>query len=99
MDPSVSDDAVFLVLGERRLRLTMIETNEIYGRSVASSLPARTLHSEMERARRSEPGQREVNVTEQMRQELLLILDAIENDDLMTPGLRELREAARTPLA
>jgi hypothetical protein len=33
-----------------------------------------------------------------MRQELLLILDAIENHDLMTPGLRELREAARTPL-
>jgi hypothetical protein len=33
-----------------------------------------------------------------MRQELLLILDAIETDDRMTPELRELWEAARTPL-
>jgi hypothetical protein len=94
---SVSDD-VILVVGERPLRLTMVEVNEIYSRSVTSSLQARTLHSELKRAKRSDPGKREVDVTEQMRQELLLILDAIETDDLMTPGLRELREAAGAPL-
>lgn len=76
----------------------MVEANEIYNRSVASSLTARTLHSELKRARRSDPGQREVTATEPMRQELLLILDAIELDDLMTPGLRELREVASAPL-
>lgn len=92
------NDDVILELGERRLRLTMIEANEIYGRSVESSLPAHALHSEIKRAGRSEPGHREVSVTEEMRQELLLILDAVETDDLMTPGLRELREAAGTPL-
>jgi hypothetical protein len=95
---SLSDDDVFFVVGERRLRLTNIEATEIYSRAVMSSLPARTLHSELQRAKRSEPGQREVEVSEQIRQELLLILDAVELDDLMTPGLRELRDAARTPL-
>ena len=95
---SLSDDDVFFVVGERRLRLTNIEATEIYSRAVMSSLPARTLRSELQGAKRSEPGQRKVEVSEQMRQELLLILDAIELDDLMTPGLRELRDAAGTPL-
>ena len=76
----------------------MVEANEIYSRSVESGLTARTLRSELKRAGRSDPGEREVTVTEPMRQELLLILDAIELDDRMTPGLRELRDAARTSL-
>jgi hypothetical protein len=95
---SVTDD-VILVLGERRLRLTMVEANEIYGRSVTSGLQVRTLHSELKRVKRSDSGKGEVDVTEQMRQELLLILDAIKTADLMTPGLRELRGAASTPLS
>lgn len=89
---------VSLKLGAQRLRLTIGEARELESHLVLHGLQAGRLDSDLARALSADLGQREVDVTEEMRQELLPCLDAIEADRL-SQGLTELRKAARTPIA
>jgi hypothetical protein len=56
------------------------------------------LQSELSRAIEASE-QHQIPADEEMRQELLLCLDAIEERLRLTDGLRQLRQAARVPIA
>jgi hypothetical protein len=71
-----ADDVIF-TLGEPRVRLTSLDVLELLSRATERNLQAQLVHSELRRALRSDPGKREVDVTEDMRQELVRILDAV----------------------
>jgi hypothetical protein len=74
-----------------------VDANEIHGRAVERNLGARELRGNLERTRK--PGSDHViNVSEAMRLELLLILDAVQADDKFSEALGELRKAASSPI-
>jgi len=57
------------------------------------------LQSELARALQRDSGQPDVFADEQMRQELLLCLDAADAELQLAEGLRSLRQAARVPFS
>jgi hypothetical protein len=61
------------------------------------NLAVLALQSELNRA--IEASDHEIPADEEMRQELLLCLEAIEGTSGLTDGLRDLRQASRVPLA
>lgn len=88
-----------MVLGERKLPLTRAEANELHDLLVERNLALLALQSELARALQSRSGQPDVLANEEMRQELLLCLDASDAELLLTDGLRSLRQAARVPIS
>jgi hypothetical protein len=89
---------VTLILGERRLQLTRAEARELHDQLVERNLAVLALQSELNRAMERDSPQHEISADEEMRQELLLCLDAIEDELRLTEGLRGLRQAARVPI-
>lgn len=88
-----------MVLGERKLPLTRTEANELHDLLVERSLALLALQSELARALQSNSGQPDVLANEEMRQELLLCLDASDAELQLPEGLQSLRHAARVPLS
>ena len=97
---SLDEDDVIFRLDGRLIRLARVEANEIYRRLVDLSEGSEKLRSQLTRALRHDSQDRAVVVDDEaMRQELLRCLWAIEQEaGRMTPGLRELHEAASTPI-
>jgi hypothetical protein len=90
---------VTLRLGERRLEITISEAKLIQQRAVESRLAAAKLHSALRGAVRIYPGRiEEIVIAEDMRRELLLDLNAIEDTQPLSAGLQDLREAAETSI-
>jgi hypothetical protein len=87
-----------VILGERKLQLTEAEASELHDLLVERNLTMLALQSELSRALQDESSQDEVLADEEMRQELLLCLDANEAELRLTEGLRTLRQAARVPI-
>ncbi len=65
---------------------------------VKRNLALLALQSELGRTVQTDSGQPDVVADEEMRQELLLCLDAAEAELPLEEGLRRLRQAARVPL-
>jgi hypothetical protein len=99
-----NDDVVFK-LWVAEARLPFGEANEILGRAVDKKLPAQRLTRLIRQAMRSDsPDRRVVDVDaeisrKEIREELLLILEAIEGDHPLTTAQAELREALHVPTA
>lgn len=90
---------VTLILGERRQELTKAEARELHDQLVEHNLVVLALQSELSRAIAPEAEQHEIPADDEMRQELLLCLDGIEDPLRLTEGLRGLRQAARVPIS
>ena len=88
-----------MILGERRLPLTPAEANELHDMLVERNLALLALQSELARALRADSEKPNVLADEQMRQELLLCLDAADAKLQLAEGPRSLRHAARVPLS
>jgi hypothetical protein len=94
----LGDDDVIFRLDGRLIRLTRVDANEIYGRIVERE-GSEKLRAQLTRALRHDSQERAVVVDDEaMRKELLRCLEAIDQAGRMTPGLRELHEAASTPI-
>ena len=93
------DDVIFRLDG-RLIRLTSAEATEIHGRLVELTEGWEKFRSQLTGALRHDSQERAVIVDDEaMRKELLRCLWAIEQEaGRMSPGLRELQEAARTPI-
>jgi aspartate/methionine/tyrosine aminotransferase len=89
---------VTVILGERRLRLTMAEAKQLHDELVEHNLAVLALQSELSRAIHADVGEHEIPADDEIRQELLLCLEAIEDELVLTEGLRSLRQAARVPI-
>ncbi len=89
---------VTVILGERRFPLTRAEARELHDQLVERNLAVLALQSELNRAMEPDSARNEISADEEMRQELLLCLDAIEDALRLTDGLRGLRQAARVPI-
>jgi hypothetical protein len=89
---------VTVILGERKFQLTEAEASGLHDLLVERNLTMLALQSELSRALQDESSQDEVLADEEMRQELLLCLDANEGELRLTEGLRTLRQAARVPI-
>jgi hypothetical protein len=89
---------ITMTLGERRQKLTGAEARNLHNQLVEHNLAVLALQSELRRAIGANSEQHEIPVDEQMRQELLLSLDAIDDPFRLTEGLRHLRQAARPPI-
>jgi hypothetical protein len=88
-----------MILGERELPLTWAEANELHDLLVERNLALLALQSELTRALQADSGQPNVLADEEMRQELLLCLDAADAELQLAEGLRSLRQAARVPIS
>lgn len=88
-----------MILGERKVQLTRSEARELHDLLVVRSLALLALQSELSRVLPTDAEQPDVFVDEEMRQELLLCLEASEAELRLTEGLRSLRQAARVPIA
>jgi hypothetical protein len=88
-----------MILGERKLPLTRAEAGELHDLLVERNLALLALQSELARALQANSGELDVLADEEMRQELLLCLDASEAELQLTEGLRRLRQAARVPIS
>jgi len=93
------DPSITMILGERQLPLTPAEANELHDMLVERNLALLALQSELARALQTASGTPNVLADEQMRQELLLCLDAADAELQLAEGLRSLRQAARVPLS
>ena len=91
--------SITMILGERKLPLTHAEANALHNLLVERNLALLALQSELARALQPDSGQPNVLADEEMRQELLLCLDAAEAELQLDEGLRRLRQAARVPLS
>ena len=89
---------VTVILGERRLRLTMAEAKQLHDELVERNLAVLALQSELSRAIEADVGEHEIPADDEIRQELLLCLEAIEDELVLTEGLLSLRQAARVPI-
>ena len=87
---NVAGDVCF-VIGERRQPLSIADAKEVHSRLVERNLIVQRLRSEIGRALREKGS--EVRVVEEAREELLLVLDAIETVHPLTDGQRLLRWA------
>jgi hypothetical protein len=77
--------------------LTKAEARELHDQLVERNLAVLALQSELSRAiEASDPHQ--IPANDEMRQELLLCLDAIDDAFRLSDGLRRLRQAARVPI-
>ena len=85
----VAGDVSF-VIGKHRQRLSIADAKDVHSRLVERTLIVQKLRSEVGRAVRKRGG--EVQVTEEGREELLLVLDATETVRPLTDGQRALRE-------
>jgi hypothetical protein len=81
----------------RDVTLPWIDANEILGRAV-ETFDIRRLRKTLEDIRDGKATDRVAIVREDMRLELLKILDAIKADGRFSDALAELREAARSPI-
>lgn len=90
---------ITMILGERTLPLTRAEANELHDMLVERNLALLALQSELARALQTDSGKPNVLADEQMRQELLLCLDAADAELQLAEGLRSLRQAARVPIS
>jgi len=90
---------VTVMLGERHLRLTRAEAEQLHDLLVQLNLVLLALQSELTRVLQAESGPQNVLVDEEMRQGLLLCLDASWTESELAEGLQRLRQAARVPLA
>jgi aspartate/methionine/tyrosine aminotransferase len=90
---------VTIILGERKLQLTRAEANQLHDLLVERNLALLALLSELSRALQEDAGQPDVLADEEIRQELLLCLEAGEVELRLTEGLRKLRQAARVPIS
>jgi hypothetical protein len=88
-----------MILGERKLALTRAEANDLHDLLVKRNLALLALQSELAQALRPDSGQPDVLADEDMRQELLLCLDAADASLELEEGLQRLRQAARVPLS
>jgi aspartate/methionine/tyrosine aminotransferase len=88
-----------MILGARKLPLTRAEANELHDLLVERNLALLALQSELARALQVDSGQPDVLADEEMRQELLLCLDAADHELELAEGLRSLRQAARVPIS
>ncbi len=88
-----------MILGARKLALTRAEANELHDLLVERNLALLALQSELARALQPDSGQPGVFADEEMRQELLLCLDAADAELQLAEGLRSLRQAARVPIS
>jgi hypothetical protein len=88
-----------MILGERKRALTHAEANDLHDLLVERNLALLALQSELARALQPGSGQPDVVADEDMRQELLLCLDAAETDLELEEGLQRLRQAARVPIS
>jgi aspartate/methionine/tyrosine aminotransferase len=88
-----------MILGERKLALTQAEATELHDLLVERNLALLALQSELARALQVDSGQPDVLADEEMRQELLLCLDAADHELQLAEGLRSLRQAARVPIS
>jgi aspartate/methionine/tyrosine aminotransferase len=79
--------------------LTSAEASELHDLLVERNLALLALQSDLARALQANSGQPDVLADEEMRQELLLCLDASETELQLTEGLRSLRQAARVPIS
>ena len=86
----VAGDVSF-VIGKHRQPLPIADAKDVHSRLVGRTLIVQRLRSEIGRAVRKRGG--EVQVTEEGREELLLVLDAAETVRPLTDGQRALREA------
>jgi hypothetical protein len=89
---------ITMTLGERRQKLTGAEARHLHNQLVEHNLAVLALQSELRRAIGANSEQHEIPVDEQMRQELLLSLDEIDDPFRLSEGLRHLRQAARPPI-
>lgn len=88
-----------MVLGERKLPLTRAEAHALHDLLVKRSLALLALQSELGRALQADSVQPDVLANEEMRQELLLCLDASDTELVLPDGLQSLRQASRVPLS
>jgi hypothetical protein len=88
---------ITVILGERRLQLTMAEAKQLHDELVTRNLAVLALQSDLSRAIQADLGEHEIPADDEIRQELLLCLEAIE-ELMLTEGLRSLRQAARVPI-
>jgi hypothetical protein len=89
-----------MTLGARKLPLTRAEAKELHDLLVERNLALLALQSELTRALQADSQQPEdVLADEEMRQELLLCLDAADAELQLAEGLRSLRQAARVPIS
>ena len=88
-----------MILGERRFKLTAAEARQLHDLLVERNLALLALQSELSRALQPDSEQPDVLAGEEMRQGLLLCLDASDAELQLTDGLRNLRQAARVPIA
>jgi hypothetical protein len=81
---------VYFIIGNRRQPLSIIDAKDVHSRLVERTVIVQRLRSELGRAVQKRGG--EVQVTEEGREELLLVLDAIETFRSLTDGQRALRD-------
>jgi hypothetical protein len=91
--------SITLTLGERKLPLTRAEANELHDLLVERNLSLLALQSELARSLQADAPQPGVLADEEMRQELLVCLDAADAELQLAEGLRNLRQAARVPIS
>jgi len=88
-----------MILGERKLPLTRTEAIELHDLLVERNLSLLALQSELARSLQADSRQPDVLADEEMRQELLVCLDAADAELQLADGLRDLRQAARVPIS
>jgi hypothetical protein len=88
-----------MILGERKLPLTRAEASELRDLLVERNLALLALQSELGRVLQADSERPDVLADEEMRQELLLCLDAADAELQLAEGLRSLRQAARVPIS
>jgi hypothetical protein len=89
---------VTVILGERRLQLTTAEAKQLHDELVERNLAVLALQSELSRAIQADVEPQEIPEDDEIRQELLLCLEAIEDKFVLTERLLSLRQAARVPI-
>jgi hypothetical protein len=88
-----------MILGTRRLQLSRAEARELHDLLVERNLALLALQSELARALQVDSGQPDILAGDEMRQELLVCLDAADAEFQLAEGLRNLRQAARVPIS
>lgn len=91
--------SIVMILGARRLQLSRAEAGQLHDLLVERNLALLALQSELARALKIDSGQPDILADEEMRQELVLCLDAADAEFQLAEGLRNLRQAARVPIS
>lgn len=92
-------DIVVVKLGRHEVTLDRREATEIHDRAVERTLAAKWLHDALARALDDESDRADVIVNdEEVRQEILLDLAAIGEENPLTEGQRRLWDVAQFPI-